>query len=172
MTATSPVRGPTLQVSLNTACGNAEAAREAIAAAGFELEAVEPRDLETRLKEAISHGTKRILVAGGDGTIATAAALVARTDTELAILPGGTLNHFARDHGIPTDLGKAALIAVDGATVGADIGYINGCVFLNTSSIGSYVTFVRQRERLEKHLGYRIASLIAFVRMVSEIRTF
>jgi diacylglycerol kinase family enzyme len=172
MTAAPPVHASTLKAFLNAACGNAEAAREAINAAGFELEVVQPRELETRLKEAIGEGTRRILVAGGDGTIATAAALVAKTKTELAILPGGTLNHFARDHGIPTDLGKAALIAVDGATVGADIGYINGCAFLNTSSIGSYVTFVRQRERLEKHLGYRIASLIAFVRMVSEIRTF
>jgi len=45
-------------------------------------------------------------------------------------------------------------------------------VFLNTSSIGAYVTFVRERERLEKHLGYSIASVIAFAKMLSEIRTF
>jgi diacylglycerol kinase family enzyme len=172
MTATPPVRSSTLKAYLNSACGNAEAAREAITAAGFELEAVQPQELETRLKEAVSNGAKRILVAGGDGTIATAAALVARTDTELAILPGGTLNHFARDHGIPTDLGKAALIAADGPVVGADVGYVNDCVFLNTSSLGAYVTFVRERERYEKYFGYAIASVIAFAKMMSEIRTF
>jgi diacylglycerol kinase family enzyme len=172
MTATPPIKRSTLKAFLNAACGNAQAAREAIATAGFELEAVQPRELEKCLREAIKQGTKRILVAGGDGTIATAAGLVAKTNTELAILPGGTLNHFARDHGIPTDLGKAALIASDGPIVGADIGYINDCVFLNTSSIGAYVTFVRERERLEKHLGYSIASVIAFAKMLSEIRTF
>jgi diacylglycerol kinase family enzyme len=172
MTAAPPVKGSTLKAFLNSACGNAEAAREAIAAAGFELEAVPPRELEQRLKKAIEEGTKRILVAGGDGTIATAAALVARTGTELAILPGGTLNHFARDHGIPTDLGKAALIASDGPVVGADIGSLNDCVFLNTSSLGAYVTFVRERVRLEKYVGYSIASVIAFAKMMSEIRTF
>jgi diacylglycerol kinase family enzyme len=172
MTAAPPVKGSTLKAFLNAACGNAEAAREAIATAGFELEAVQPRELEKCLKEAIRKGTRRILVAGGDGTIATAAALVAKTKTELAILPGGTLNHFARDHGIPTDLGKAALVASDGPVVGVDIGYVNDCVFLNTSSIGAYVTFVRERERLEKHLGYSIASVIAFAKMLSEIRTF
>jgi diacylglycerol kinase family enzyme len=172
MTAAPPVHGSTLKAFLNAACGNAEAAREAIAVAGFELEAVQPRDLEKRLQEAIGQGTKRILVAGGDGTIATAAALVAKTKTELAILPGGTLNHFAKDHGIPMDLGKAALVASDGPVVGADIGYVNDCVFLNTSSIGAYVTFVRERERLEMHLGYSIASVIAFAKMLSEIRTF
>src|SRR3979409_1111463 len=129
MTATQPVHA--LKAFLNAACGNAEAAREAIAAAGFELEAVQPRELEKCLQKAIGEGTKRILVAGGDGTIdpaagaggdgtiATAAALVASTGTELAILPGGTLNHFARDHGIPTDLGKAALIARHGPVGGA-----------------------------------------------------
>ena len=172
MTVAPPVHGPILKAFLNAACGNAKAAREAIAAAGFELEAVQPNELERRLKEAIQEGTGRILVAGGDGTIATAAALVVKTKTELAILPGGTLNHFARDHGIPTDLGKAALIASDGPVVGVDIGYVNDCVFLNTSSIGAYVTFVRERERLEKHLGYSIASVIAFAKMLSEIRTF
>jgi len=142
--------------------------------AGFDLEAVEPHEIESTLKEAIDHGTKRILVAGGDGTIATAAALVARSDVELAILPGGTLNHFAKDHNIPTDLGKAALVAGDESSivVGADIGYVNDCVFLNTSSIGAYVTFVRDRERFEKRIGYSIASFFAFVRTLSELRTF
>ncbi|HYU51335.1 MAG TPA: diacylglycerol kinase family protein, partial [Gemmatimonadaceae bacterium] len=159
---------------LNSRCGNAEKAREALAMAGFDLEAVEPHEIESTLKQAIDHGTKRILVAGGDGTIATAAALVARSDVELAILPGGTLNHFAKDHNIPTDLGKAALVAGDESSivVGADIGYVNDCVFLNTSSIGAYVTFVRDRERFEKRIGYSIASFFAFVRTLSELRTF
>jgi diacylglycerol kinase family enzyme len=157
---------------LNSACGNAEAARDALAKAGIELEAVEPAEIKDRLKQAIDHGAKRILVAGGDGTIATAADLVAKTEVELAILPAGTLNHFAKDHGIPTDLGKAALAAESGPVVRADIAYVNDCVFLNTSSIGAYVTFVRVRERLEKHLGYTIASLFALIRTWAALRTF
>ena len=161
-----------LKAFLNAACGNAEKAREALETAGFTLETVQPPEIEKALKQAIDHGAKRILVAGGDGTIATAAALVARTDVELAILPGGTLNHFARDHNIPTDLGKAALVASDGHVIGADVGYVNDCVFLNTSSIGAYVTFVRDRERYEKHVGYRIASFLALIRTWSRLRTF
>ena len=157
---------------LNAKCGNAAAARDAISSAGFDLEEIEPGELEKSLRKAIDDGAERILVAGGDGTIATAAALVARTETELAILPGGTLNHFARDHGIPTDLGDAAKVAGSGEIIGADLGYVNDCVFLNTSSIGAYVTFVRARERLEKRFGYKIASFLAAVRMVSEIRSF
>jgi diacylglycerol kinase family enzyme len=157
---------------LNSRSGNAEAAREALAKAGFELEAVEPSEIGNRIKQAIDQGAKRVLVAGGDGTIATAAGLVAKKDVELAILPGGTLNHFAKDHGVPTDLGKAALVAGGNRIDSADIGYVNDAVFLNTNSLGAYVTFVRERERFEKRFGYTIASLIAVVRMLSEMRTF
>ena len=172
MTATQPTRTSSrVKAFLNSASGNAEAAREALTKAGFELEAVQPQQLESRLKQAIDQGTKRILVAGGDGTIATAAALVAKTEIELAVLPSGTLNHFAKDHGITTDLGEAALAAGSGHVVKVDVGYVNDCVFLNTSSLGAYVTFVRERERFEKHVGYSIASLIAFAKMLSEIRT-
>jgi diacylglycerol kinase family enzyme len=167
-----PQTAAALKAFLNAKCGNAEAAREAIEKAGFELDAVQPQEIEQRIQQAIKSGAKRILVAGGDGTIATAAALVARTDVELAILPGGTLNHFAKDHNIPTDLGKAAMVASGGEMVGADIGYVNDCVFLNTSSIGAYVSFVRDREHFEKSVGYRIASFLALIQTWSRLRTF
>ena len=167
-----PPRASKLKAFLNAACGNAEAARKALTTAGFDLEVVQPRELEQRLKQATDRGTRRLLVAGGDGTIATAASLVAKTDIELAILPGGTLNHFAKDHNIPTDLGKAALVAADGVVAGADVAYVNDSLFLNTSSIGAYVTFVRVRERFERHLGYRIASFFALVRTWAGLRTF
>ena len=163
---------PPLKAFLNSQCGNAEKAREALEAVGYDLEVVEPADMQRQVEQAIGKGTRRILVAGGDGTIATAASLVAKKDVELAILPGGTLNHFARDHNIPTDLGKAAKAATDGQVLGADIGYVNDCVFLNTSSIGAYVGFVRDRERLEKRLGYTVASMFAFVRTLADLRTF
>lgn len=173
MTATQPAHSHyKLKAFLNTACGNAEAAREALAKAAIELEAVHPGELIKRVKQAVDQGAKRILVAGGDGTIAAAASLLAKTDTELAVLPGGTLNHFAKDHDIPTDLGKAALVAGSGRVVGTDLGYVNDCVFLNTSSLGAYVTFVRERETLEKTLGYAVASVVAFAKMLAEIRTF
>lgn len=161
----------TLPAFLNTKCRNAGAARDALRAAGFELEAVEPEKLAASVRAAVAAGVPRILVAGGDGTIAAAAAAAARSETEVAVLPGGTLNHFARDNGISTDLGEAASVAANGSVVTVDLGYLGDRVFLNTSSIGMYVTFVRVRERLERRLGYRIASLVAAVRMFSAAHT-
>ena len=161
-----------MKVFLNSGGGGAQAAREALAKSGLDLQVVQPNELESRLKQEVDSGAKRIIVAGGDGTIATAASLVANKDIELAILPCGTLNHFAKDHGIPTDLSKAAAVAVGGVLKGADIGYGNDTIFLNTSSIGAYVSFVRVRERFEKHLGYRIASFFAAVRTWVHLRSF
>jgi diacylglycerol kinase family enzyme len=171
-TAPTSTRGSKLKAYLNAASGTADAAREALAKAGFEIEAVQPPEMEQRLEQAIGAGARRIVIAGGDGTIATASAVVARKGTELAILPAGTLNHFAKDHNIPTDLEKAARVAAGGQVTSADIAYANDEVFLNTSSIGAYVTFVRVREQLEKYLGYRIASLVALVRTWVRLRTF
>ena len=161
-----------LKAFLNEAGGSADDAKKALEEAGLEVEEVPPDQLESRLKRALDDGTRRLIVAGGDGTIGTAAALVAKTETELAILPAGTLNHFAKDHDIPTDLAEAAAVARNGRVEGADIGYMSDSVFLNTSSIGAYVTFVRVRERFEPALGYKIASFIALVRIFSTLRTF
>ena len=157
---------------LNSTCGNADKARDALTAAGVETEEAKPDELCRHMERAVTGGARRILVAGGDGTIASAAALVAGKKTELSILPGGTLNHFAKDHGIPTDLDDAAKVAATGTVEGADLGYVNDTVFLNTSSIGAYVTFVRVRERFEKNFGYTIASFLAFLTMFSSLRTF
>jgi diacylglycerol kinase family enzyme len=162
---------PDPRAFLNTTCGNAEAAREALATAGFELETVAPDDLVAHFRDAVARGVRRMIVAGGDGTIAAAAAIAARSNTEIAILPGGTLNHFAKDNGIPTDLGEAARLAGAGTVKAVDLGYLGDRVFLNTSSIGLYVSFVRVRERLEKRLGYRLASMLAAIRIFLAAKT-
>jgi diacylglycerol kinase family enzyme len=47
---------------------------------------------------------------------------------------------------------------------------VNGHIFLNTSSVGVYVRFVRERERLEKTFGYRVASAIAAFRILLTVR--
>ena len=62
------------------------------------MQEIDPQELGEALKQVVG-ASQRIVVAGGDGTIASAAAAVCGTPVELAIMPGGTLNHFARDHG-------------------------------------------------------------------------
>jgi diacylglycerol kinase family enzyme len=156
---------------LNSEAGSADEAKKILENAGpFEAQSVPPDKLRSAIESAVSGGAKRILVSGGDGTIGTAATVLAGTEVELAVLPGGTLNHFARDNGIPTDLAEALEVAATGTTRKVDVGYVGDRLFLNTSSIGAYVTFVRVRERFERRFGYHIASAFAFLRIMTGLR--
>ena len=163
-----PTRVPAI---INVRSGTAEAAREALEASGaFDLHQAEPDAIDSTVRGLVKSGVKRILVAGGDGTIATAAAALLGSDTELAILPGGTLNHFARDLGISTVAAEAVELAANPGTREVDVGVVNGRVFLNTSSVGGYVRFVHTREKLERHFGYRLSSLLSAVRIGTTLR--
>jgi diacylglycerol kinase family enzyme len=165
------VAGGTIPAHVNPASGSAKAALEALGRhPGFEIRLTAPEKLTEALRQAVNAGAPRVLVAGGDGTISSAASVLARTPTALAVLPGGTLNHFARDHGIPTDLDEALQVAEHGRVSRVDVGYVNDQLFLNTSSVGAYVRFVETRDRLEGHLGYWMASVVAGVRILRGIR--
>ncbi len=156
---------------LNVKAGSAEEARKQVASNdAFEVHAVEPEAIASTIRDVVGAGARRVLVSGGDGTIATAAAALLETPAELAILPGGTLNHFAKDLGVSTEPAEALELAVKGEGRGVDVGVVNGHVFLNTSSVGAYVRFVRIRERLEGRFGYRIASTIAALRILFQWR--
>jgi diacylglycerol kinase family enzyme len=149
---------------VNPAAGSAAAAREAIARdPRFDLRLASPLELPDALRAEVERGTPRVLVAGGDGTLTLAARSLAGSATAMAVLPGGTLNHFARDLGLPADDPAACLeAAVRGRARPADAATVNGLLFLGTSSVGAYVSYVRTRERLEGlGLGYRAASALA-----------
>ncbi len=87
---------------------------------------------------------------GGDGTIAAVASALVGTDTTLGVLPMGTLNHFAKDLGIPLEIEKAVQNLFTGKISRVDVGDVNGRIFLNNSSIGFYPQIVRAREREQR----------------------
>lgn len=168
---TAPVRK--IPAFINASAGSADDARTALGegeADAFDVREIEPKQLEDAVRRAVAEGATRILVAGGDGTIATAASALLGTRGELAILPGGTLNHFASDLGIPDEPPRALALAANGTARPADAAVVNKRVFLNTSSVGAYVHFVRVREYLEPLFGYRIASAIAALRALFQLR--
>ena len=139
----------------------------------FQVEEVEPDRLTARIDEVARGGCPRILVSGGDGTLASAAAVFIDASCEMAILPGGTLNHFSKRIGLPVDHTEALDIAASGNVSTHDVGRLNEHVFLNTSSIGAYVLFVRTRDHLEAkyHLPYYVASFFAALRMFVRLGT-
>ena len=158
---------------LNVASGSADEARKALEEGdAFDVHAVKPEAIADTVRAVVAAGAKRVLVSGGDGTIATAATALLDTPAELALLPAGTLNHFARDLGVSTEASEALKLAVEGDWRSVDIGVVNEHVFLNTSSVGAYVRFVRIRERLEGRFGYGVASTLAALRILFQLQTF
>jgi diacylglycerol kinase family enzyme len=131
---------------------------------------VSPEKMEVLIKEAVSQGTKRVLVSGGDGTIALVTSILAGKNTELAIIPCGTLNHFAQRVGIPVDPAEALDVALYGNAHRVDVGYVNDMLFVNTSSVGAYSIFVRSRKYLQNRMHYLPASIIAGFRRFLKFR--
>ena len=104
-------------------------------------------------------------VAGGDGTVNTAARLAAEHGIPLLVVPAGTLNHFARDLGVE-DVEHALVALREGQAVEVDAGLVNDDVFMNTFSIGAYLELVRGREQHEAQIGKWPATLLGTARVL------
>jgi len=125
-------------------------------------------------KQAAQQSYDIIVAGGGDGTIsAVASTLVGHPSIRLGILPLGTLNHFARDVGIPFDIPKAVEIICAGYSEAKDVGAVNELHFLNNASVGLYPAIVKMRESLES-TGYskKWAALVSSFRALSSFRRF
>ena len=146
----------------------ADRAREALTAAGLrvEVELLSGGDCAVRCRAVAERGDPLVIVGGGDGTISAAASALAGTETVLGILPLGTLNHFARDLALSTDLDKAAKAIAHGKVHRVDIGEMNEHVFINNSAIGLYPLMVVDRDLQRKKLGRskRLAMILASLR--------
>ena len=105
------------------------------------------RSVARLARRAVEDGCRIAVAAGGDGTVNAVASAVAGTDIPLAILPLGTLNHFAKDLDIPLDLEPAVRLVTQGVRRQVDVGEVNGTVFVNNSSIGVYPRIVALRSR-------------------------
>ena len=100
--------------------------------------------------------------AGGDGTLAAAAAIASERDALFVAVPAGTLNHFARDLGL-TSPAEAIEAVHAGFSARIDLGLIGERTFVNTLSLGGYTAVVDRRERLERRLGKWPALVIALI---------
>ncbi|MEO8311499.1 MAG: diacylglycerol kinase family protein [Caldimonas sp.] len=110
-------------------------------------------EIAAAVRKAIAARPRMIVAGGGDGTVSTVAGALVDTDIVFGVLPLGTLNHFAKDLGIPLELADAVALLADMQPTRIDVGEVNGRVFVNNSSLGLYPDLVRDRERQQKRLG-------------------
>jgi diacylglycerol kinase family enzyme len=115
-------------------------------------------------RKAAGSGAAAVVAAGGDGTVQGVAAALAGGQVPLGVLPMGTLNHFAKDMGLPLKLEDAIEVIANGNVKVTDVGEVNGRVFINNSSIGAYPSIVELRDHYRKKgVGKWIAAAWASV---------
>ena len=119
----------------------------------------------------VARSSKAIGALGGDGTVGATARAAIDANIPLALFPGGTLNHFARDAGVDT-VDDAVRAVQNRRLIEIDTGLVDGRTFVNTASLGSYSTLVELRERHEKQIGKWPAVVLALVEMLAHSEPF
>ena len=120
--------------------GDLERCEAILRDAGFTLDRVETgaesptsADLARR---AVEQGYDVCIVAGGDGTVAPAAAALLDTKVVLGILPFGSVMNIAHGLGLPLDPVKGAEVIARRRVQHADAGEVRGKIFFETAGIG------------------------------------
>ena len=113
-----------------------------------------------------------VLAYGGDGTISSVAGQLVDTESILVPLPGGTLNHFSKDLGIPQDIETALLQLRSWKPQKIDIASVNDRYFINNSSIGVYARSLETRDQLAGKIAKWPAAVWATVKELVRFRTY
>jgi len=128
-------------------------------------------EITRQLATAVDGDTRAIGVAGGDGSVATVAAVALEHGLPLAILPTGTFNHFARVVGVESSAATAAALATGNAVeVNLAAVTVDGTqrrALVNTASLGGYPDLVRLRKSWQQRIGKWPAAALALVRVLA-----
>jgi len=127
---------------------------------------------ENTAKKVAKGSYDTVVAVGGDGTVSAVADMIAGTAMNLGVIPQGTLNHFAKDLGIPLTIVPAIQAIVRGTLKKVDYGMVNSEVFINNSSIGLYPRLVRRREKLEPKLSKWPAAVVSSVVSAQNLKRF
>ncbi len=96
---------------------------------------------------------RKIIAAGGDGTINIVVNAMIRNDIRLplALFPAGTANDFAHYFDIPTDIDGMMAIALGDNYTEADVGKCNDKYFVNVAAIGSVIDVSQKTDAAMKN---------------------
>jgi len=173
---------PILLIS-NPAAGRGRARRLApvvarlLAENGVLTELVESKakgDIETMAGQAAEAGHRRLIVAGGDGTIQEAVNGILKSGIEVAlgVIPTGTGNDFVKSCAIPLYYEHATSLLADRITSDAkpirlDVGRMNDRYFVNGAGIGFDARVSAIAESIRLPLG-DLVYLVALVRALRQ----
>jgi diacylglycerol kinase family enzyme len=116
-------------------------------------------------QEAQAEGVERIVVMGGDGTLAPAAELAAARGVPLAVVAGGTANDFVRSLGLSLDREAAIEAAARSSRRRKlELARMDERPFLNAASAGLSPAAARRAEPFKRALGpaaYPVGAVLA-----------
>ncbi|MDO5087706.1 MAG: diacylglycerol kinase family protein [Comamonadaceae bacterium] len=103
-----------------------------------------------------------VVAAGGDGTVSAVAQAVFNAGLPLAVLPRGTFNYFAREHGMPDGLHEAVAALLAARPRAVPVGMVNGRLFLVSASVGLYPRVLLAREAAKARFGrHRLTAMLS-----------
>ena len=146
---------------------------KALADAGIEAEVqmVSGGQIQAAAEAAVRTKIDLLIAGGGDGTISTVAGVLVDKPLPLGVLPLGTLNHFAKDLGIPTEIDSAIRVLGEQNIESIDVGQVNDRVFINNSSLGMYPQLVIDRDSQQRNYGMSKWPAM-FLAMIKVLRRF
>lgn len=126
----------------------------------YDIFKISGKNLPDILEKVSNKNYETLIAAGGDGTVSSVAEKAVNLHKTMGIIPAGTLNHFAKDAGIPLNTDEALRTILGGSTILIDTASVNDHIFLNNSSIGLYPKVVKRREQQMKLGGRKWPAMI------------
>lgn len=133
---------------------------------------ISSRLLHRHVKAEVTKRGAVIVAAGGDGTVSAVAGLVQGTNVKFGVIASGTLNHFAKDLGLPLTIADAIKVIVAGKTMSVDTAKVNDHVFVNNASIGLYPLSLRHRAQFDGQIGKWPAAILGALRVLIRPRRY
>ena len=135
-------------------------------------------DLEQQVRDSVSAGADRIVVAGGDGSIheASNGILSAKRDAALGVIPTGTGNDFAKACDIPLNWEHATQLLAERIRARQsprhiDVGRCNDRFFANGAGIGFDAKVTRIARSIRIPLGDLVYLIAVFCAMYDGVST-
>jgi len=175
----------TIHLFLNPTAGRGRAGKrqtrilELLEQRGIDVEyhtSQSPGHIEARVLQHVDEGTKRIVVAGGDGSVHEAVNGIFRSDgnAALGVIPTGTGNDFAKACDIPLNWEHATSLLADRIAAlesprKMDVGRFNGRYFANGAGIGFDAKVTHEALSFRVPIGDLVYLLAIFKSMIDGI---
>jgi diacylglycerol kinase family enzyme len=137
----------------------------------YDLYKTNPKNLSSTIKKCINK-YQIILIGGGDGSIRSAAQYCAKTSIKLGVLALGTMNHLAKELGLPQSPEEMVEAIKNQSSVVIDLAEVNGLIFMNNSSVGFYTKFADKRDGYSKFYNKWLSYIPSFIESLKNHEVF